>query len=117
MIPEILSIELPNFISEGITIAIVGYVIVFSALVILYFVFTYLSKLINYNIRQKLIKTGKFKQEEKVERIPGDVSAAISLALYLHYQLHDEESNVITIKRISKSYSPWSSKIYGMRRK
>ncbi|MCD4773959.1 MAG: OadG family protein [Bacteroidales bacterium] len=116
MIPEILSIEVPNIVSDGITIAIVGYVIVFSALVVLYFVFTYLSKLINYNIRQKLIKSGKLKQAEKVERISGDVSAAISLALYLN-QLHDEESNVITIKRISKSYSPWSSKIYGMRRR
>lgn len=117
MIPEILFIETPNFINDGITIAIVGYVIVFSALVVLYFVFTYLSKLINYNIRQKLLKTGKLKEEEKVERIPGDVSAAISLALYLHHQLHDEESNIITIKRISKRYSPWNSKIYGMRRR
>ena len=116
MIPDILSIEVPRIFSDGITIAIVGYVIVFSALVVLYFVFTYFSKLINYNIRQKLLKSGKLKQTEKVERIPSDESAAISLALYL-YQLHDQESNVITIKRISKSYSPWSSKIYGMRQK
>ena len=115
MIPELLSIKLPDLITDGVIIAIVGYVIVFSALVILYFVFTYFSKLLKYNIRQKFIKSGKYKQAENVERISGDESAAISLALYL-YNLHDMESNIITIKRIPKSYSPWCSKIYGMRR-
>ena len=30
-------------------------------------------------------------------------------------EMHDEESNVITIKRVRKTYSPWSSKIYGLR--
>ena len=45
-----------------------------------------------------------------------DVNAAIAMALYLHFnEMHDEESNVITIQRISKTYSPWSSKIYNMR--
>lgn len=45
-----------------------------------------------------------------------DVNAAIAVALYLHFnEMHDEESNVITIQRISKTYSPWSSKIYNMR--
>lgn len=46
----------------------------------------------------------------------GEVTAAITMALYLHFnEIHDEESNVITIQRISKTYSPWSSKIYNMR--
>ena len=42
--------------------------------------------------------------------------AAISLALhlYLNDHAHDVESNVITIKRIQRRYSPWSSKIYSM---
>jgi hypothetical protein len=84
--------------------------------VVLYFVFTYLSKTLNYRARKKLRKEGRFKTaEEKQLFIPGDVSAAISVALYLYHELHDEESNVITIKRISKTYSPWSSKIYTLR--
>jgi len=29
-------------------------------------------------------------------------------------EVHDNESNVITIKRIERRYSPWSSKIYGV---
>lgn len=44
----------------------------------------------------------------------GDI-AAIAMALHLFYdEVHDNESNVITIKRIERRYSPWSSKIYGV---
>jgi len=36
------------------------------------------------------------------------------MALHMFYdEVHDNESNVITIKRIERRYSPWSSKIYG----
>jgi len=46
----------------------------------------------------------------------GDVNAAIAMALYLYLnETHDEESNVITIRRVSRTYSPWSSKLYSMR--
>jgi hypothetical protein len=45
----------------------------------------------------------------------GEINAAISMALYLYFEeLHDEESDVVTIKKVSKRYSPWSSKIYGL---
>ncbi len=44
----------------------------------------------------------------------GDI-LAISMALHLLFdEVHDTESNVITIKRIERRYSPWSSKIYGV---
>jgi hypothetical protein len=40
---------------------------------------------------------------------------AIGMALYQFFdEVHDNESNVITIKRIERRYSPWSSKIYGL---
>ena len=101
---------------NGVIIAIVGYITVFLALVVLYVVFTYLSKALNYRARVKLRREGRYKAaEEKQLFISGDVSAAIGMALYLYHELHDEESNVITIKRISKTYSPWSSKIYTLR--
>lgn len=42
--------------------------------------------------------------------------AAIAAALYLYFnEMHDEESDIITVKRVSKTYSPWSSKLYSMR--
>lgn len=104
-----------NF-NDGIVIAVVGYVIVFSALVVLFFVFNNFSKIINYYIRKKLRKEGKEQHaREKELHVPGDVAAAISMAIYMYHELHDEESNVITIRRVSKSYSPWNSKIYGLR--
>ncbi|HAH59495.1 MAG TPA: phage tail protein, partial [Bacteroidales bacterium] len=30
-------------------------------------------------------------------------------------ELHDHEDAVLTIKKVARTYSPWSSKIYGLR--
>lgn len=107
--------ELPEHISEGITIAVTGYLIVFAALVMLYYIFSLLSKVLTKNQKRKLTKKGKTITDEKELHISGEVTAAISLAIFMAYELHDEESDIITIKRISKVYSPWNSRIYGMR--
>lgn len=52
------------------------------------------------------------------KEIPADeLNAAIATALYLYRQeVHDYENYVLTIKRIEKRYSPWSSKIYSLRK-
>ena len=42
------------------------------------------------------------------------VAAFLALHLYTSETIHDEESNVLTIERIQRRYSPWSSKIYSM---
>ncbi len=112
----ILKSGIPENFNDGMVIAVVGYVIVFAALVTLFFVFNNLSRIINYNIRNKLRKKGQHQQAaEKVLHISGDEAAAISMAIYLYHELHDEESNVITIKSISKRYNPWNSKINNLR--
>ncbi len=60
-----------------------------------------------------MVKAGK-KVEEMVDVSANEI-AAISVALHLFInEMHDEESNVITIKRIERRYSPWNSKIYGL---
>ncbi len=111
-----IGLDFQGAIDEGLTIAIVGYVTVFLALVILYFVFTYIAKIYKLQIRQKLLKEGvKVDECCKEIDIPGDVVAAISTALYMTLMLHDEESKVLTIKKVSRTYSPWNSKIYSMR--
>jgi len=47
--------------------------------------------------------------------VPADTNAAIAMAIYLYNsELHDEESNVITINKVSRVYSPWSSKLHNM---
>ena len=48
-----------------------------------------------------------------MKEISGEVNAAISMALHLCMEdEHDEEDMVLTLKKVSKRYSPWSSKIY-----
>ena len=62
----------------------------------------------------KNTETTKSKAAEKGAAPTGDI-AAIAMALHMFYEeAHDNESNVITIKRIERRYSPWSSKIYGI---
>lgn len=112
----ILLFDKPDFLEQGITIAITGYVIVFTALVILFYVFTWVSKILLIRTKSFLRRQGKLdKIKEDEINISGETSAAIALALYMHHVLHDEESGKITIKKITKSYTPWSAKIYGMR--
>lgn len=107
--------DLPDIVNQGIIIAITGYIIVFTALVLLYFVFTYVSKILLFDTKRRLSKSGRVIADNKELQISGEVTAAIAMAIYLSRDLHDEESDVLTIKRISRTYSPWNSKIYGMR--
>lgn len=107
--------EFSEIISQGVTIAITGYLIVFMALVLLYYTFSFLSKALTMNTKRKLKKSGRKVNDEKDLHVSGEVTAAISMAIFLSRELHDKESDVLTIKRISKVYSPWNSRIYGMR--
>lgn len=112
----IMGINWNVILEDGLTITIVGYVIVFLALVVLYLVFTWLARSINFFIRRRLKRKGMHVNGDgKSLMIEGDVAAAISMAIYIYHELHDEESNVITIERVSRTYSPWSSKIYSLR--
>jgi glutaconyl-CoA/methylmalonyl-CoA decarboxylase subunit delta len=46
-----------------------------------------------------------------------DLSAIIAATIHLYLQeVHDFQNYSLTIKRIDKIYSPWSSKIYGLRK-
>lgn len=106
-----------NILQDGLIISLVGIIIVFAALLILFRVFKWISLLIGMNIRQKLRRQGKLVEAgDDSMMIPGDHSAAIAMALYMYNELHDEESNILTIDRVSRVYSPWSSKYYNMRK-
>ena len=105
--------------SEIWIITVVGYSVVFVALVSLVFCFQNLPKVLSMGFN-KGKKFGTYKKKESVKNkgekyLSGEVSAAIGMALTLYFkEQHDEESGVITIKRVSRTYSPWSSKIYGV---
>lgn len=108
----------------AIIIAIVGWFIVMISLILLYFIFQNIPALIYYKTRKEerqKVKAERIAQEELAKRVvvkqegSEKINAAISMALYLYFnELRDEESNIITIKKVVKPYSPWSSKIYGV---
>jgi len=51
------------------------------------------------------------------EEMSGEVNAAIAMALYMYQnEMHDYENTVLTINKVSRNYSPWSSKIYTLRK-
>ncbi len=93
-----------------------GILVVFTALTLLVIAFLITGKLSKHSIKLRKKKSGQQTDiEEHDKDLSGEEIAAISMALHLFLsEVHDEESNVITIKRIERRYSPWSSKIYGM---
>jgi len=101
----------------GIIMTVTAMLVVFTALLILYRIFKFTGKVSQKPVR--LRKNGKGSKEmelESSEEIPGEVFAAISTALFLYEnEVHDHESTTLTIERVSRRYSPWSSKIYGLR--
>jgi glutaconyl-CoA/methylmalonyl-CoA decarboxylase subunit delta len=106
-----------NYISgQGLAITIIGFLMVFAVLIALWLVFRYLQVLLNFLTKRKLISEGKyFLFPNRELNVTGEVNAAISTAIFLYLEeLHDEEETVITIKKVSKNYSPWSSKIYNV---
>jgi glutaconyl-CoA/methylmalonyl-CoA decarboxylase subunit delta len=92
----------------------VGYSVVFFVLILLIYVYKLLPKILNLQVRKRLKREGK-EIDSKSQYVAGEVNAAIATALILYFnEQHDEESNIITIKRVARNYSPWSSKIYGI---
>jgi Na+-transporting methylmalonyl-CoA/oxaloacetate decarboxylase gamma subunit len=102
--------------NNGVLISVVGYVIVFLALLLLSIIITNFQRVLSTKQRKKLKSSGHRAADAEDLSISGEVSAAISTALYLHLlEQHDLENTVLTIKRVQKTYSPWSSKLYGLR--
>ena len=107
--------------SIGIGMAITAMSVVFSGLILLYISFRLIGKLA-ISLRRKNAMEAKDitceveAKEKKLGEAPGEVIAAISLAMHeMQNDVHDVEDTVLTITRVKRSYSPWSSKIYTLR--
>jgi glutaconyl-CoA/methylmalonyl-CoA decarboxylase subunit delta len=102
----------------GIAMAVIAMTIVFTSLMLLYITFKYIAKLYNVDFKKLFKKNHPEHEESKVvEDITDETIAAISMALYLYQmELQGMEDAVMTFKNAAKTYSPWSSKIYGLRR-
>ena len=67
--------------------------------------------------KKKTVKKTEPKPQAKPVKKNDETFTAIAAAIFLYRQeVHDMETTVLTIKRIDRMYSPWSSKIYGLRR-
>ena len=94
---------------------VVSYVILMSSILLIVLAIVISKRLEIKRERKAENESAIDKNEEKSpEGVSATESAVIAMALHLCYAIHDEESDVITIKSIHNRYSPWSSKIYGI---
>ena len=102
-------------IEEGIIILLVGIVIVFTALLLLFALFQYaIPPLLSFSVKKIYRQIRPGHEEEPVKKYDsGEEIAAASAAVYMFLEeVHDQENAIITISKSVKDYSPWSSKIY-----
>ena len=109
----------------GIGMAITAMAVVFSCLILLFFAFTIQAKISMNMAKKNEMKaqakggdaTAAAKGETKVSETPGEVFAAIGMALHeMQNDVHDIEDMVLTIHTDPKvEESAWSNKAFAMR--
>lgn len=103
---------------NGFAMTIMAMGIVFSALLLLCICFYILSKIGARALRSRKAKShgSSLKQnDDPVTHDSGEEIAAIVMALHEHLDTHDTENTILTINKVKRAYSPWSSKIYNLR--
>lgn len=107
--------------ADGIGMSISAMSVVFCGLLLLFISFKVVGKVsVNLSKRNAMKAKGiTNKQEAKEKQLgeaPGEVFAAIGMAMHeMQSDVHDVEDTILTITRVKRSYSPWSSKIYTLR--
>ncbi len=111
--------EFARLDSNGFGMTVMAMCIVFSALLCLCLCFYGIGKIgASVSRLNKMRAHGVEKHDvEKGEVVhdSGEEIAAIVMALHDHLNAHDTENTVLTINKAKRAYSPWSSKIYGLR--
>jgi len=103
----------------GVGLTVLAISVVFLSLLLLFLVFKSIAHMYTLDLRKRFQrKKGEDAALQPAADDPtGELGAAVALALfYYQNELHDHENTLLTIKKVSRSYSPWSSKIYGLRR-
>ncbi|MDE6300973.1 MAG: OadG family protein [Muribaculaceae bacterium] len=106
--------------ANGFGMTIMAMCIVFSALLVLCLCFYGIGKINSAMSRVNKARAHgheapQLKTIKEVGHDTGEEIAAIAMALEQHFNAHDAESTVLTINKVRRAYSPWSSKIYNMR--
>lgn len=105
---------------NGFGMTIMAMCIVFSALLMLCLSFYAIGAIGKRMSRSNKIKSSGADHKDKEVRAAtghdsGEEIAAIVMALHEHFNAHDAENTILTINKVKRAYSPWSSKIYGLR--
>jgi len=93
----------------------------------LFLIYKLTGRLMKKDLRKQWLARREIRQNKGIpeyteevhekEEITGEINAVLALTLYLYStELHDAENTVLTINKVSRTYSPWSSKIYGLRK-
>lgn len=97
-----LAVDWPSVFSY----TLVGFVLVFVVLILLVFIMQGMGSAFVSHKKAQPVEKHELREEE---------IAAIATALKLYKSSrHDKESEVITILKIKRAYSPWNSKIHGL---
>ena len=105
---------------NGFVLTLMAMGIVFAALLVLSLCFYAISKIgslvskIN-KMRSQGVDPKTVSKADAPAHDSGEEIAAIVMALHEHLNAHDQENTILTINKVKKAYSPWSSKIYGLR--
>ena len=104
---------------HGWILALTAMTVVFTALIILYLLFKLIGII---NIRAGKKKSAAAQSttvaESSYGEVPAETYAAIATALHLYLveeEAHDDESFVVTLNPVDRTYTPWSTHIQGFR--
>ena len=112
--PKILALKAND--PWGIIMTITAMFVVFMALFSLFIAFKFTGNAAKELTKRKAIESGQEIAEAGGNELSGEVLAAISAAIFeMDQDVHDIESTILTIDEVKRKYSPWSSKIYGLR--
>ena len=107
----------------GVVLTVTNIAVVAIALTLLFFIFKYMG---NFHTRASTRKSKKIiinkggsvleVREKTKKAVTNDELAVIAIALFQYSKsLYEHEAMTLTIGKVSRVYSPWSSKIYGLR--
>ena len=100
---------------EMLLMALIGFLLVFVVLVLLIYIMKAMGWVFTREHKAKVAASAATPHAHDHAISDQELAAAIITALKLYKSaLHDQESEMLTINRITRAYSPWNSKIHGL---
>lgn len=122
MLFTILAFGSNSEVSNIYMIALFGIIIVMISLVVIYFFMQFVTWVIKY-LKYRQLKTVRKKKNKlrmiKIEDNCPDMKTVLAISTAIHMEMKykmEEENAILTINKLIRPYSPWSSKILSMRK-